>query len=141
MANSFLGYQNPTSIDKKLDSESLVVGANTVERERIQIAGSAASDIAPVSATDGLLVNLGANNDVTVAGVSTAAKQDIQTAELTAIKAAVETAVELIDDTVKVLGSDTYTEAVTKGNLIGAVRRDTNTSLVDNTNEIAPPSG
>jgi hypothetical protein len=32
--------------------------------------------VAPGTAADGLLVNLGANNDVTVSGVSTAAKQD-----------------------------------------------------------------
>lgn len=49
MADSFLPYQNPTTTDKKLDSESLTVGSNTVERERVQIAGAAATDIAEVS--------------------------------------------------------------------------------------------
>lgn len=39
MADSFLPYKNPDTTDKKLDSESLAVGANTVERERVQIAG------------------------------------------------------------------------------------------------------
>ncbi len=48
------------------------------------------------------------------------------------------TAVQLIDDTVATLGTSTYTEATTKGLVIGAVRRDANTSLVDTTNEIAP---
>ena len=43
-----------------------------------------------------------------------------------------------VADTVKVLGTATYTEATTKGQLIGAVRRDTDTSLVNTTNEIAP---
>ena len=66
MADGYLPFQNPTATDAKLDTESLSVGANTVHRERIQIAGTAATDIAPVSATDGLLVNLGANNDVVV---------------------------------------------------------------------------
>lgn len=75
MADNFLPYQNPASTDAKLDTESLTVGANTVHRERVQITGTAAGDIAPVSATDGVLVNLGANNDVTVSGVSTAANQ------------------------------------------------------------------
>mgnify|MGYP001264626184 CR=1 FL=1 len=75
MADNFLPYQNPASTDAKLDTESLPVGANTVHRERVQITGTAAGDIAPVSATDGVLVTLGANNDVTVSGVSTAANQ------------------------------------------------------------------
>lgn len=48
------------------------------------------------------------------------------------------TALQLIDDTVATLGTTTYTEASTKGNIIGAVRRDANTSLVDTTNEVAP---
>jgi hypothetical protein len=48
------------------------------------------------------------------------------------------TALQLIDDPVAVLGTATYTEASTKGTIIGAVRRDADTSLVDTTNEIAP---
>lgn len=48
----------PDSPGTKLDTESLTVGANAVERQRIQIAGSAAADIAPVSATTGLSVDV-----------------------------------------------------------------------------------
>lgn len=48
------------------------------------------------------------------------------------------TALQLIDDTVATLGTTTYSEATTKANVIGAVRRDANTTLVDTTNEIAP---
>lgn len=48
------------------------------------------------------------------------------------------TALQLIDDTVATLGTTTYTEATTKGNVIGAVRRDADTTLVDTTNEIGP---
>jgi hypothetical protein len=48
MSDSFLAYQNPTTTDKKLDSESLVVGVNTVERERIQLSGASALEIARV---------------------------------------------------------------------------------------------
>lgn len=48
------------------------------------------------------------------------------------------TAVQLIDDTVATLGTTTYTEAATKGNIIGAVRRDADTTLVDTTNEVGP---
>jgi hypothetical protein len=82
MADSYLSFQNPTSTDKKMDTEQLTVGSNIVQRERVQIAGTGADEIAPVSATDGLTVNLGSNNDVTVAslplptGAATSAKQD-----------------------------------------------------------------
>lgn len=76
---------SPDSTGKKVDTEELVVGANTVHRERMQIAGDSPTDIAPVTAADGLLVNLGANNDVTVAGGSTLAEQQAQTALLTTI--------------------------------------------------------
>lgn len=48
------------------------------------------------------------------------------------------TALQLIDDTVAVLGTATYTEAATKGNVVAAVRRDADTTLADTTNEIAP---
>lgn len=48
------------------------------------------------------------------------------------------TALQLIDDTVKTLGTDTYTEATSKGLVVGAVRRDADTTLADTTNEFAP---
>ena len=48
MADSYIPYQNPSTVDKKLDSESLTVGSNTVERERIQVAGSVALEVAVV---------------------------------------------------------------------------------------------
>lgn len=48
MADSFLPYKNPDTTDKKLDSESLTVGANTVERERVQVAGKGATEIQDV---------------------------------------------------------------------------------------------
>lgn len=48
------------------------------------------------------------------------------------------TSLQLIDDPIATLGTTTYTEATTKGVVIGAVRRDANTSLVDTTNEVAP---
>lgn len=61
MSDSYLPYQSPTIVDKKLDSETLTVGANTVERERIQISGTGATDIAPITVDDGLLVNFAKN--------------------------------------------------------------------------------
>ncbi len=51
---------------------------------------------------------------------------------------AIQTAVQLLDDTVATLGTTTYTEATNKAVTIGAVRRDANTTLVSATNEVAP---
>lgn len=56
----------------------------------------------------------------------------------TQVDGAALTSLQLADDVVKTLGTDTYTEATTKGTLIGAVRRDADTTLVDTTNEVAP---
>lgn len=52
--------------------------------------------------------------------------------------ASILTSVQLIDDPIATLGTTTYTEASTKGNIIGVVRRDADTTLVDTTNEVAP---
>lgn len=157
----------------------------------------AANTLQPIQGTvaDGLLVNLGSNNDVTVSGVSTAANQttiighvdgietvlgtidadtgnistkidtiagavsgtkmqvDVLTMPTVTVNAhavtnagtfavqvdgAALTSLQLIDDTVTTLGTDTYTEATSKGLVIGAVRRDADTTLVNTTNEIAP---
>jgi len=49
-----------------------------------------ATDVIPGDATNGLLVNLGGNNDVTVSGVSTAANQATANTALAAIQTAVE---------------------------------------------------
>lgn len=78
---------------------------------------------------------------VGVTGVSTVAEQQTQTTHLATIAGDttdIETAVELIDDTVATLGTTTYTEATSKGLVIGAVRRDADTTLVNTTNEVAP---
>lgn len=45
MADSFVPFQNPGTVDGKLDTESLTVGANTVLRERVQIAGKTPTSI------------------------------------------------------------------------------------------------
>lgn len=58
MSDAFVGLDEPTVIDKKLDMEQLTVGVDTVLRERVQIAGTGASHLAPVSATLGLSVNV-----------------------------------------------------------------------------------
>ena len=45
MADAILGVDEPTTIDVKLDGESLTVGANTVFRERVQLAGVLAAQL------------------------------------------------------------------------------------------------
>ena len=74
-------------------------------------------------------------------GASTLAEQQTQTTHLATIAGdttSIQTAVELIDDTVATLGTTTYAETTTKGLIIGAVRRDADTTLVDTTNEVGP---
>lgn len=51
---------------------------------------------------------------------------------------AIQTAVELIDNSIFVAGTGTYAEATSTGQLILAVRRDADTTLVNTTNEMAP---
>ena len=45
MADSFIAIDEPSTVDKKLDTFQLAVGANTVERERVIIAGEGATDL------------------------------------------------------------------------------------------------
>jgi hypothetical protein len=56
----------------------------------------------------------------------------------TQVDGAALTALQLIDDPVATLGTTTYSEATTKGMIVGAVRRDADTTLVDTTNEVGP---
>ena len=117
---------------------------------------------APGTTADGLLVNLGPNNDVTVTGTVAVTQSgtwdevgindsgnsitvDDGGSSLTVDGTITETnsgsiltSVQLIDDTVTTLGTDTYTEATSKGLTIGAVRRDADTTLVNTTNEFGP---
>ena len=64
---------------KEVDAVEVTTAAiDPAYRQVVAIGGPNVTDgvaLAPVSATDGLLVNLGGNNDVTVAGVATAANQ------------------------------------------------------------------
>jgi len=78
-------------------------------------------------------VNVNASNQLAIAGpVTNAGTFAVQ------VDGSALTALQLIDDTVATLGTTTYTETTTKGNVIGAVRRDADTTLVDTTNEIGP---
>lgn len=58
MVDGTLGINEPDVIDKLIDSEEIVVGLNTVNRERIQVTGLAATDIAVVTAANGLEVDI-----------------------------------------------------------------------------------
>lgn len=78
---------------------------------------------------------------VAVTGVSTIVEQQTQTTHLATIAGDttnIETSVQLMDDVVATLGTTTYTEATTKANIIGVIRRDANTTAVNTDNEIAP---
>lgn len=99
---------------------------------------TAAGALIPGNATDGLLVNLGTNNDVVASGTVTANIGTAGTLSLEATQGSVLTSVQLIDDTIKVLGTDTYTEATTKGSVVAAVRRDADTSAANTDNEVTP---
>ncbi len=63
--------------DTELTTGDVDTGAGTDTRAVIGLVGTASGggQLIPGSSTDGLLVNLGGNNDVTVAGVATAANQ------------------------------------------------------------------
>jgi hypothetical protein len=63
--------------DTELTTGDLDTGAGTDTRAVVGLAGTASggAQLIPGSSTDGLLVNLGTNNDVTVSGVATAANQ------------------------------------------------------------------
>lgn len=61
------------------------VGGVQYQRVKLDGGGDGLSEPLPGTTADGLLVNLGANNDVTVSGVSTAAKQDTGNTSLASI--------------------------------------------------------
>ena len=142
-------------------------GTDTTLAFGIAVPAAGGAAVVPGDATAGLKVNLGADNDVTVTGTvdlgatdnavldaiaasTAAADTDLTTiighvdgleGLLTTIDAdtgGILTAVQLIDDAVQVLGTDTYTEAASKGITLGAVRRDADTTLVNTTNEFGP---
>lgn len=97
--------------------------------------------VAQGTAADGLLVNLGTNNDVTVAGVATAANQTTLIGHVDGIEGLLTTIdadTGALAGAVATLGTTTYTETTTQGLIIGALRRDADTTAVNTTNEIAP---
>lgn len=128
MADDFIGLDESATIDKKLDTESLTVGANTVHRERVQIAGAAATAIAGVDSANGLDVDVTrVSGNVTVVQ-TTAASLNCTEASAAAIK----TATELIDDIVHSTNA-----ALSKAAAIAGQLDDTTTTAATEDN-VAP---
>ncbi|MCA9333432.1 hypothetical protein KC963_00100 [Candidatus Saccharibacteria bacterium] len=118
---------NTPTVDTELTTADLDTGAGTDTRAVVGLVGSASGggELIPGSATDGLLVNLGSNNDVTVTGTVTAnagtgpwpvtdnggslTVDGTVTANLSAtdnaVLDAIQTSVELLDNSVGVDGS------------------------------------
>jgi len=80
VADSFIIIDEPATTDKRVDTEELTVSSNTVQRERCQVAGAAADDVAVVTDSDpggsehGLIIRVaGAPFDVTGGGLEASA--------------------------------------------------------------------
>ncbi len=71
---------------KKVDADQLVVGVNTVQRQRVQVTGPAATDIARVNASEGLstsLAVLSANRThSTTASVAAGGQADLDASQI-----------------------------------------------------------
>jgi len=110
------------------------VMALAVRKDSAAASSGTDGDYEPLStdSTGQLRVNVG--NTVTVGShaVTNAGTFAVQ------VDGAALTALQLIDDPVATLGTTTYTETSTKGMIVGAVRRDADTTLVDTTNEVGP---
>lgn len=132
-------YQKIKLFDSTADSSTGIGFGGGTEATALRV--TVASDSTGVVSVDDNGASLTVDGTVAVTGVSTLAEQQTQTTHLATIAGDttdIEAAVELLDDTVKVLGTDTYIEATTKGLVIGVVRRDADTTLVDTSNEVGP---
>jgi hypothetical protein len=120
-----LDVRNLVFATDKVDASGTTLGSNSgVDVGDVTI--NNAAGVSAVNIQDG-------GNTITVDGAVTTSGTVTE-----ANSGSILTSVQLIDDTIKTLGTDTYTETSTKGSVIGAVRRDANTTLVDTTNEVAP---
>lgn len=107
-------------------------GANvTAANELLVELGAGAASIGILGANSG--VDIG---DVTINNASLAVTNGGTFA--VQVDGALLTSSQLIDDTIVMLGTATYTEATSVGQAIGAVRRDADTTLVGTTNEWGP---
>jgi hypothetical protein len=94
----------------------------------------------PQTVTDGDVApfNITANGALHVSDGGGALTVDNAGTFAVQVDGAALTALQLIDDPVATLGTTTYSEATTKGMIVGAVRNDTLAALADTDNEIAP---
>lgn len=108
----------------------------TVPSDPFGVNADAASATGSISAKLRFIASTG----IPITGTVTVASHDVTNTGTfaTQITGAALTSLQLIDDAVYVLGTDTYTEATSKGIVIGAVRRDADTTLVNTTNEFGP---
>lgn len=115
---------------------SVVGGGTEATAQRVTIA----NDSTGVLSIDDNGGSITVDGTVAVSGTVTVASHAVTNAGTFVVQenGAALTSLQLIDDTIATLGTTTYTEASTKGAIIGAVRRDANTTLVDTTNEVAP---
>jgi hypothetical protein len=133
------------------DGDMGIVGITQTRALRTAVEGTVAVSnsgltelAAAINGSSQMDVNIAANG----IGLATSAKQDTIIGHVDGIEGLlgtidtdtgnIVTSVQLLDDTVATLGTDTYTETTTKGLIIGAVRRDADTTLVNTTNEIGP---
>ena len=108
-----------------VDASNSTLGANSgVDIGDVTI--NNAAGVSAVNIQDG-------GNSITVDGAVTTSGTVTE-----ANSAAILTSTQLLDDTVATLGTTTYTETTTKGNIVGVVRRDADTTLVNTDNEVAP---
>lgn len=133
------------------DGDMGIVGITQTRALRTAVEGTVAVSnsgltelAAAINGSSQMDVNIAANG----IGLATSAKQDTIIGHVDGIEGLlgtidtdtgnIVTSVQLLDDTVATLGTSTYTETTTKGLIIGAVRRDADTTLVNTTNEIGP---
>lgn len=117
-----VGTDNADAVAVSATSDKLSV------RSRNTVYNGSTWDRMKGDATDGLLVNLGANNDVTVtSGAITETNSG-----------AIKTSVELIDDTIFTDDTSTHSTGTTKVQGIGAVATPTDASV--NANDIGMPA-
>ncbi len=116
MADGTIALDEPAVTDKLLDTEQLTVGVNTVQRERMRIAGATATQLAPVDATAGLKVDLGADNDVTIASLPlpSGAATEATLAGLDAKVTAVNTGAVVVSSSALPTGASTLAEQQTQ---------------------------
>lgn len=138
MPDGVIGLDESTSPTKRLDTWQLSVGGVDVQRERVQIAGTASGELAvvtsgtPATNAPGLVVRPVTPVEVTVSGTLTVNAHAVTNAGTFAVQesGAALTALQLIDDTVKT-DDAAFTPATDKILMIGFEYDEAGTDSVD----------